>query len=148
MRHPFGVHAVNEAKLVDVFGCFWKQGGDPMTALPVTLKFPKGLHHHLLGVFPEVVETVTQYIDLLLVALHQPRFVIKGVYMAGPTLHEKKNDPFGARWMMGVQGAQWILARRGLSRRAHPCKGQGTKPAGHTIQHTPTTHDRALQGTR
>ena len=56
MRHPFGVHAVNEAKLVDVFGCFWKQGGDPMTALPVTLKFPKGLHHHLLGVFPVLLK--------------------------------------------------------------------------------------------
>ena len=61
-----------------------------MTALPVTLKFPKGLHHHLLGVFPEVVETVTQYIDLLLVALHQPRFVIKGVYMAGPPCMKRK----------------------------------------------------------
>ena len=29
MRHPFGVHAVNEAKLVDVFGCFWKQEETP-----------------------------------------------------------------------------------------------------------------------
>ena len=29
---------------------------------------------------------------------------------------------------MGVQGAQWILARRGLSRRAHPARAREPNP--------------------
>lgn len=87
-----------------------------MPALSMMLKLPKGFHHHLFGVFPEVVESVAKDIDFLLMALDQLGFVIKRIHMAGTTLHEEKNDALGPGRVMGAEGLQRIVPRGAMGR--------------------------------
>ena len=48
--HPFGVHAVEEAEIIDVPGDFWKEAGNVLSAISVVPEGPQVLHDfHGLG---------------------------------------------------------------------------------------------------
>ena len=119
MCNALCVHAVNEAKIIHMFGHFGKQRRNRFTGLPVLLKIPERFHHHLLGGFSKVVETISQDIDFLLMTGKEFWFVIKGVHMTGTALHEEENDTFGPGGNMSGQRRQGIfnLIRTGMQ----PC---------------------------
>ncbi len=91
----FGLHAMEEAELVDPLGGVREEFADPMPGLAMACELPGGTHHALargqcagVGEHPGVIEG-----HLLSFMAVEQGFVIVGVHLAGTALHEQEDDP-------------------------------------------------------
>ena len=142
VSNSFGVHSVEKAELVHVFGYFGEKGGDGLAALPSPLKIPQWLHHGSLGHLSKIVKSIAENIHLALMVFYQLRFVVEAVHVAGASLHEKKDHPFGAGRKVGGFGFQRI---GGCSEGVLTKAGQGerTESAGGSAKHFPAGYSGA-----
>ena len=54
VSHAFGVHGVDEAEVIDMFGDVGEEGADPATGLAVLFEIPEGLEEFALALFAKV----------------------------------------------------------------------------------------------
>ena len=98
VRHPFGMHGMYKAEIIDMLCDVGKERADPATGFTVLLEIPKRFEKFPLGFFAEGVFADTHEIERLPVAFDKLGLVIEGVNMRGPSSHEEKDDPFSASW--------------------------------------------------
>lgn len=140
--NSFGVHSVEKAKVIHVFSHFGEKSGDGLAALPSALKFPQRFHHGSLGHLPKIIKAIAENVHLALMVFYQLRFVVEAVYMAGASLHEKKNHPFGAGRKVGGFGFQRIVGcPEGVLAKAG--QGKRTEAAGGSAKHFPAGYSGA-----
>ena len=135
--NSFGVHCVEKAEVVHVFGNFGEKSGDGLAALPSALKVPQRFHHGSLGHLPKIVEAIAENVYLALMVFYQLGFVVEDVHVAGTSLHEEKDHSFGAGRKVGCLGFQRI---GGCSEGIPTKAGQGkrTEAAGGSAKHFAT----------
>src|SRR5262249_37912474 len=99
--YAFGVHALQEADVVDMPGDVREEVGHPFARLPVSPKAPEVLHDAMLndrtiagkragvakGHHPPIIA-------------REPRLVVERIDLTRATLHEDENDALGLRRMM------------------------------------------------
>ena len=88
MGDSFGVHSVEKAEVVHVFGNFGEKSGDGLAALSSALKIPQWFHHGSPGHLPKIVEAIAENVHLALMVFYQQRFVVEAIHVAGASLHE------------------------------------------------------------
>jgi hypothetical protein len=121
----FGVHAVQEAEFIDVFGNVGEQLRNPGTAFAVLLELPEGLHELLAdGGAGGRLER-----QILAIVLDEAGFVVERIDLGGAAVHEQEDDAFGARRMVRRFGGQGILLI-GLGREAGECKISKARSGG------------------
>jgi hypothetical protein len=99
----FGVHAVQEAEVVDVVIDVREEIRGPVAGLAVLLEVPQRLHHALGRAFAGLRHNAGVFdVDDLAVVFEQTRLVVIGIHMADAALHEEENDALGFRLMMGT----------------------------------------------
>ena len=110
---------MDEGEVVRMLRCLTKEIGSPPSRFPVTSVFPHWLHDELgrvalarLGNRAGIVEP-----KLLTVMFVERRFIVEGIDVARPALHEQENDPFCPWGMMGalareqVRRPSWVSAQ-------------------------------------
>ena len=140
--NSFGVHSVEKAEIVHVFGYFGEEGGDGLAALPSSLKVPQRFHHGSPGHLPKIIEAIAENVHFALMVFYQPRFVVEAVYVAGTSLHEEKDHPFGAGRKVGRLGFQRVGGcPKGVLTK--PGQGKRTEAAGGSAKHFPAGYSGA-----
>jgi hypothetical protein len=135
MRNAFCMHALKKTEVVDVFRRFRKQIGNGVTTLTVAFEIPQGFHHGSLGHFSEIIKSVAQDIDFLLMIGNEARFEVETIDVTWPALHEDEDHSFSARCEVAWLRDQGV-ERLGLKRiAAKSCKSNGSKSAGALAEH-------------
>ncbi len=115
MRHALGVHAVQEAEVVDVLVDVREQAGGPATRLAVLGIVPERFHQLLRRALAGLGDRARiRQVERLLVVALQARLVVEGVHVADPALHEQEDHALGARQQVRTrQGGAGTGQRRG-----------------------------------
>ncbi len=97
MGDAFGVHAVQEAEIIDVAGHVRKQLGDPAAGFAVLGEFPGRLHDSLRRIAFAGVGSLAGVVKrhLLAIVRGEPRLVVERIDLADAALHEQKDDALG-----------------------------------------------------
>ena len=142
MGHAFGVHRMNERKVIHLAGDVGKKRGNLLSAFAVLLEIPKGFHELPLALFAEGCGTDADEVDIL--AVHGDEFglVVEGVDVAGPTRHEDKDYALGSLRDEGGLCSQWIT-RYGMGS-LHAGHSERTKSTRRAFQHV-ATGDRLVE---
>ena len=115
MSDSFGVHAANEAQIIDVLGHVREQFRGPAAGLAVLPESPQRFHHavlHDLASFGQRARVVK--LTHLPIKLVERRLVIERVHMADTARHEEKNDSLRPHHMMSQSRRQGICRCTGL----------------------------------
>src|SRR5215472_14869273 len=84
---------MQKGDVIDALGQMRKQIADPFAALAVLLKLPARLDDASLVL--DATAARRFYFDRLIVHADHRRLIVKGVDVAGPTVHEQKDDTLG-----------------------------------------------------
>ena len=104
VRDTLGVHALQEAQVIDHSGHVREEFGRPVAALAALLEFPKRLHHPHRGTHAGLGERAgIVEVERNAVLLHHLRLVVEGIDVADTACHEQKDDALGLREMVRVQ---------------------------------------------
>jgi hypothetical protein len=95
VRHSFGVHGMDEAEIIDVFGDVGEETADPATGLPVLFEIPERFEKFTLTFFPEGGLANANKVEGLAIALDELGLVVEGVDMGRSAGHEEEDDAFG-----------------------------------------------------
>ncbi len=101
MGHAFGVHRVNERKVIHLACYVGEKGGNLLSAFAVLLEIPKRFHELPLALFAEGCGADADKVDVLAVHGDEFGFVVEGIDVAGPACHEDKDYAFGSLWDEG-----------------------------------------------
>ena len=110
VRNALCMHALEKTQVVDVFRRFREEIRHRVTTLTVAFEIPQGFHHGSLGHLSEIIKSVAQDIDLLLMIGNEARFEIETIDVTWSSLHEDEDHSFSARcevaWLreQGVEG--------------------------------------------
>ena len=108
MGHAFGVHRVNERKIIHLACDVGKKGGDVLSAFAVLLEIPKRFHELPLALFAEGCGADADEVDVLAVHGNEFGLVVEGVDVTGTARHEDEDHALGSLWNEGGLGSQWI----------------------------------------
>ena len=110
MGYPVGVHAVDEAEVIDLPGNVREELRNQLAAFTVAFEAPGRFHHPLRS---HLAAARDAKLDLLPVVLIKARLVVEGVYLARSALHEDEDDALRPRSEMRFLRCQ----RRGFRHR-------------------------------
>ena len=82
VRWDIPIHSIQEAEIISVLGELGEKFGDRKTTLASGSELPRAFHDSAAA-------------DLLSVVSGEPRFVVEGVDMRGPSAHAGKDHPLG-----------------------------------------------------
>ena len=133
VRHPLGVHGMDEAQVIHAPVEVGEQFRAPVAALAVAVELPQRLHHAVVtaagpgvGQHPGIVER-----KHLAVIGGEAGLVVEAVHLADAALHEDKDDPLGPGGMVRSERAGSGPAsqtREGQGTEAAACRAQGRPP--------------------
>ena len=95
MGDSLGMHAFQEAKVINMVGDVRKQFRYVLPALTMLIKPPEWFHQLALTLLTKRTKADAGEVDRFIVVIDEIRFVVETVDVAGPTLHENKDDSFG-----------------------------------------------------
>ena len=90
---------MHKGDVIDVLGNIGEEVGDILATLSVLIELPAGLDDAALVLFAAATEGF--HIDGFAIHAKHVRFVVKGVDVAGATIHEEEDDAFGLAWKLG-----------------------------------------------
>ena len=97
---------MKEGDVIDVFGDIGEEVGDMLAALAVLFELPSRLDDAALVFFAPPTKGL--HIHGLAIHANHVGLVIKGVDVAGPTIHEQEDDTLGLARVMGLLGGERI----------------------------------------
>ena len=98
MRLTVGMHGIDHAQIIGVFGDIVKEFRNPQAALTPLLELPRRFHQP--QIFLRRLLNVLRRLEWqsLTVFLIQTGFVIERIHMTRTAMHKQEDDPFGA-WL-------------------------------------------------